>query len=136
MSDQKTTIVATEFGDVTVRKLALKDYGLLLRALKKIPNILNTFYKDKDKSEMKTEDILPVLPVMIADALPEVIEILSIATDKDTKFVEQLDLADTINVLHEALVINDYSRVAEMIKKISARVAKPAPVADPEPTTS
>jgi hypothetical protein len=133
MSDQKTTIVATEFGDVTVRKLALKDYGLLLRALKKIPSILNTFYKDKGESEMKTEDILPVLPVMIADALPEVIEILSIATDKDTKFIEKLDLADTINVLYEALVINDYSRVAETIKKITARVAKPA--ADPEPTS-
>lgn len=127
MSDQKTTIVATSLGDVTVKKLALGDYAVLLRALDHLPKDLAEIIK-KDRKELTPDYILGILPGLIADNLAEFAGILASATDKDAAFVMDLDLADIIEIFDAALQLNDFARIAATVKKISARKA-------PEPAT-
>lgn len=128
----KTITVKTEGGDVVVRKLALQDYGELLKALKKLPAELGQLFDKTDDSELKNMDfkaLLPRLPEMLGDAVPEFAQILSIPTDKDAQFFLQGDLADAIDVFAAMTELNDYSRVAAAVKKLMAR--KPAAPATP-----
>lgn len=137
MSDQKTIIVATEFGDVTVKKLALLDYGKLLKALGKLPgSVIDMFTKadktTKEGGKLDTDFVLSILPEVLADNLPEMVAILSAVTDKDVAFIGKLDPADILDIFDAALELNDYSRVVATIKKITARMRpkQPAPAAE------
>lgn len=119
---EKSQVISTEFGDVTVRKLALGDYADLLRALKKLPAEVGKFIEGTDNADLlKNEVLFASLPAIIADAIPEFCEVLSIPTDKDQDFMAKLDLADAIDVLVGALEVNDYSRITNSIKKLTAR---------------
>ena len=126
--NDKTIIVPTSQGDVTVKKLALGDYALVLKALKKLPQELGElFSKTDDKDIGNSQHLLSVLPNVIAEALPEYASILSIVSDKEDTFFLEGDLADAIDVTAAALDINDYSRIVESIKKIQARMKKHKP---------
>lgn len=130
MGDSKTMTVQTEGGDVIVRKLALGDYAALLRALKNLPKEIGKFINGNDKEDLRDNNLLfSNLPVMIADSIPEFCEILAIVSDKDAKFFEDGDLADAIEVFAAAYRINDYSRIAATLKKMTAQ--KPVPQTDP-----
>ena|SRR5688500_4560449 len=118
----KTIVVDTELGKVTVRKLALGDYAELLRALKKLPQEIGKVVGDTDAKDLQdTAKIMEFLPTIIADALPEFCDVMAITTDKDSDFIIKLDLADAVDVFGAALELNDYQRVANSIKKIMAR---------------
>ena len=119
---EKTTIVETELGQVVVRKLALGDYVQLLKALKTLPTEIAGFIQGNNVSDLKDMNfILGRIPELIANALPEFAEVISIATDKDSSFVLKLDLADAIDLLAVILEINNYARVIESVKKLMAR---------------
>lgn len=118
----KTIEVQTSEGPVTVKKLAMGDYADLLRSLKKLPQELGSFVQGTSKEDLaNNETILAALPGIVADALPEFCAVLAVATDKDADFhMNELDLADNIDVFAAALELNDYKRIAESIKKIMA----------------
>lgn len=120
----ETITVKTQSGDVVVRKLALGDYAELLRAFKKLPADIGQFFDKSDSTELKGMDLaafLPKLPAVIADAVPEFAQILAITTDKDAEFFLKGDLADAVDVFAAVLQVNDYSRVLDSIKKLTAR---------------
>lgn len=134
MGNSKTITINTEGGDVVVRKLALGDYAALLRALKKLPAELGQFVQGTDKKELQNMDvILAALPTIIADAIPEFCAVLAAATDKEADFfINELDLADGIDVLGAALQLNDYNRIFNSVKKLMAGApATPAPAQTP-----
>lgn len=120
----KTITVTTESGDVVVRKLALGDYAELLRALKKLPAELGKFLDGRETDELKDMDLramLPHLPEIIADAVPEFAEVLAVPTDKDAEYFLAGDLADAVDVFVAVIELNDFSRVVKSIKKLTAR---------------
>lgn len=120
ISNNTPILVHTGAGDVTVRKLALGDYAGVLRAMGTLPAALGDMMK-KDKSELTTDYLIGVLPAILADHLEEFAGILASATDKDAAFfTTQVDLAEAAEVLGAALELNDYSRIAVVIKKIRA----------------
>lgn len=120
----KTITVSTESGEVVVRKLALGDYAELLRALKKLPAELGKFLDGRETGELQDMDLrsfLPHLPEIIADAVPEFAQVLAVPTDKDADFFLKGDLPDAIDVFVAVLELNDYNRVVQSIKKLTAR---------------
>lgn len=121
-NSSKTIIVKTEGGDVVVRKLALGDYAALLRALKKLPSEVGKFVEGNSPEALKDSNTLySNLPAIIADAIPEFAEVLAVASDRDSKFYMEGDLADAIEVFAAALELNDYTRIANTLKKMTAR---------------
>lgn len=125
MGNSKTLTVQTENGPVVVRKLALGDYAELLRALKKLPSELGKAVEDKNDKDLTTNATLyAMMTDIIADSIPEFCDVLAVATDKDSKFFIEGDLADALEVFAAVLELNDYSRIANTVKKLMAR--KPA----------
>lgn len=139
MGNSKTLTVQTEGGEVVVRKLALGDYAALLRALKKLPAEIGKFVQGNSAEDLKDQDVLfNRLPEIIADAIPEFAEVLAVASDKDAQFFLEGDLADAIEVFAAAMQLNDYSRIIQTLKKMTARrpAADPAPAADQNKTAA
>lgn len=131
----KTVKVTTELGEVTVHKLALGDYAKLLKTFKKLPAEIGKFIQSNDDSKLKDLDVLLVeLPSIVADSLPELAEVVSIATDKDKDFILKLDLADVVDLIGAILELNNYARVAESIKKFTARKTAPATTTEGQTT--
>ena len=123
----KTIKVITEFGEVEVRRMPLKDYAELLRVLENIPDkamsIFNKVDDDKIK-EMSNVDYIKLLPVLIAESWEDIIDIIAIPTDKDAQFLGKLDLADAVDVVAAILELNDIQRIISAIKKVVALKAK------------
>lgn len=127
MGNSKTLTVKTEGGDVVVRKLALGDYAALLRAMNRLPSEIGKFVQANDAESLKNnETLFKHLPAIIADAIPEFAEVLAVASDKDAKFYLDGDLADALEVFGAALQLNDYSRILNTLKKMTARKAPEA----------
>ena len=119
---EKTRTVQTGAGPVEVRKLALYDYAELIRKLRKLPKELAfLFESDKDLKDMGV--LFAELPELIAESWPDLIGVISTATDKDEEFFKSpdIDLADGVDVVDAIFELNDYQRVAGSIKKIMAR---------------
>jgi len=94
--------------EVIIKKLVLGKYALIMKALKKLPEKLGSF------GEISNEKIITALPSMIADSLPEIIEILSIATDVPAKELEDTyGLDDVTEVIKAIFEINNF----EIVKK-------------------
>lgn len=122
-----TITVETENGPVVVKKLALIDYADLLRSLKKLPQEFGKFIEGNSEADLKNNDtVFAALPTIIAEAIPEFAAILASVTDKDSEFIQELDLADSLDILAAALSLNDYKRIVDSVKKIMAR--KPEPI--------
>lgn len=125
MGNSKTITVKTEGGDVVVRKLALGDYAALLHALKKLPTEIGKFVQGNSADALSDNEVLFAnLPGIIADAIPEFAEVLAVTSDKDAQYFLEGDLADAIEVFAAAMQLNDYSRIVNTLKKMTAR--KPA----------
>lgn len=124
---EKSRIIKTGAGDVTVRKLALYEYAEFIRALKKLPKeAAELLSSGKDISQMAV--IFEELPIILSESWDDFISILAVGTDKDVKFFASpdIDLADAIDIVDAMLQINDYERIVNTVKKIMAR-RQPAP---------
>ena len=126
MGDSKTITVETTNGPVVVKKLALREYALMMRAMNKLPQNIGQFLSDTDTKDIKEMDMggfMAVLPSIIGDSLDEFAEILAVATDKDVAFfLESDDLPGTIDVGIAAFELNDYRAIYNSIKKAMSRM--------------
>lgn len=104
---------------LSVKKLPLRKYAELLNALDKLPMQLEKL------DQSKNEEVLMVLPKVIAGCLDEVISIISIATDLKKEKVEELALDEVVNILLAVVEVNRYSEVYENVKKLFARPVTP-----------
>lgn len=119
---EKTRIVKTGAGDVTVRKLALYDYAEFIRALRKLPGELADLFKSgKNVGDMAV--LFEELPELVADSWDDFVAIIAVGTDKDAEFFKSPDLdgPDALDIIDALLELNDYDRAVRTIKKIMAR---------------
>lgn len=131
MGDSKTTIIKTELGPVTVRKMPLKDYGELLRALNKLPEKVGSLYDGRaNLDDLGYSDMLKMIFPLLADAWSDVAAIVAVPTDKDEAFLLKLDGADAFDIIGAIFELNDFARIWAAIKKMRA----PKAAASPEPT--
>lgn len=132
MGNSKTITVKTEGGDVVVRKLALGDYAALLHALKKLPTEIGKFVQGNSADALSDNEVLFAnLPGIVADAIPEFAEVLAVTSDKDAQYFLEGDLADAIEVFAAAMQLNDYSRIVNTLKKMTARKPADSPAEKP-----
>lgn len=96
---------------VNIEKLPLKRYSDLLKAFQKLPKHINSFEK------LSNEEILLKLPSILADSLPDVIAIFTIATDLTAEEVENLGLDEATDIFLGVIEVNNYKSVYEKVKK-------------------
>jgi hypothetical protein len=103
-------------------KCLLSDYAELLRALDKLPEQLGKLTdKNKDFKDLKTVEVLKMVPTFLADSWQDIVALLAVPTDKDAAFLAKIDGADAIDVIDAILELNDFARIQTAIKKILAR---------------
>lgn len=111
----KTIKIKLDGLEVEVKKLPLGKYAELLGALDELPKHLSGF------DTKSTDALMAELPKLIAVALPDVIKIISIATDLTPEQVAELGLDDVVKIITALIEVNNYREVFENIKKLTAR---------------
>jgi hypothetical protein len=106
--------VKTENGVVVVKKLPLKKYAELLQAIEELPKTL------KSMQGMDTETIMQQIPLLVANALPDVIRIICIATDSKKETIEEMGLDEVVEIITAISEVNNYAKVFDSIKKLTA----------------
>lgn len=111
----KTQIIKLDDKTVTISKLPLGKYADLLKALKELPK------KVEGLDKMTPDEVMKNAPRLIGEALPEFIEILSIATPLTKEELEQIGLDEAVRLVIAVFEVNNYREVYENAKKALAR---------------
>jgi len=114
----KTIQIKLENREVTIKKLPLGKYAEVLGALDELPKHLIGI------ETKTTDDFVAELPRLIAVALPDVIKILSIATDLTPEEVSELGLDEVVEIIEGLVEVNNYKAVFSSVKKMTARPDK------------
>lgn len=104
---------------VTVSKLPLRKYADLFGAFEELPKHLHLI------NGKTNEEILQNLPILIKNCYPDIVRILTIATDMEEYEVDEMGLDDVILVVTAIMEVNEYQRVYDNIKKLAARPTVP-----------
>lgn len=101
---------------VEIKKLPLGKYAELLRAVKELPKIIGLIDGNS------TEEIVRKIPEIVATSLPDVINILTIATPLKREFMESDDfgLYDAVAAISAVIEVNNYKGIFDNIKKLTA----------------
>jgi len=112
---KKTIAVKLDERTIQVSKLPLGKYAELLAAIKELPkHIMGLDGKSND-------EILESLPFLISQAFPDIIGILTIATDLTKEEIELLGLDEVSRIVLAVIEVNNYREVYENIKKAMGR---------------
>lgn len=111
----KSIIVELDDKKVEVKKLPIGKYAEMLAVIKQLPKHFNTV------DQLDTEKIIERIPELVGSALPDVLGLISIATDLTYQEVEVLGLNEIIDLVTAIFEVNNYSAVFEKIKKVMAR---------------
>ena len=111
----KTQIVKLDSGNVEIAKLPIGKYAELLKAVKELPKHIKGL-------EKKTNDeIFAMLPALISEALPDFIDILTIATPLKKEQIEEMGLDEITRIVVTVIEVNNFREVYDNIKKVTAR---------------
>lgn len=112
-----TIKVKLDTGEVEIKKLPLGRYAELLKAIKELPKSIKSL-------EGKSNDqIFEVLPSLIGESLPDVVNLLTIATPFTKEQIEAMGLDEVVRVVVAVIEVNNYREVFENLKKVAARPA-------------
>lgn len=102
----KSTTIEINGEKFVIKKLALGKYALILKAMNKLPQKINQF------GATSNDKIIAALPAMMSDSFPELLEILSIATDIPADRLENEFGLDDITVVIKAIFeVNNFAVV-------------------------
>lgn len=101
-----------QVGDYTVRKLVLREYIDVFNRIERIPQEIAKL-DGIDESNMGQH-----IGKIVANALPDVIAILAVVTNREEEEMENVDLNTAIDLLVATVEINDFLGVAQKIKGI------------------
>ena len=107
---------------VKVSKLPAKKYVDVLKQLRSLPKKLQ---EGDDFSSMTNEKFIALLPDIIEKCWPEVMIILSEATDVSVSELEELGIHELIELVIGVVEVNKYLEVYQRIKKFTAQPTKP-----------
>lgn len=96
---------------LVVRKLPLGKYAQLLKSLQNLPKHINGL------DGLSNDEIIPKIPTILAESLPDVVAVFTIATDLKKEEVEELGLDEATDVFLAILEVNNYQAVFEKVKK-------------------
>jgi len=114
----KSTIVKLESKEVTISQLPLGKFADLIRAIKQLPLRFN------ELSGLPNDEIMIRVPGIVADCLPETMDILGIATDLTKEEISNLSLDEVITLVLAVVEINNFKGIYERLKKAFAQPTK------------
>ena len=111
----KSQTVQLDNQTIEVAKLPIGKYAELLKAVKELPKHV------KGLSGKQNDEIFGMLPTLVGEALPDFIEILTIATPLKKEEVEEMGLDEVTRVVIAIIEVNNFREVFDNIKKVTAR---------------
>lgn len=113
----KTLKVKLDDREIELAKLPIGKYAELLKAIKELPKHI------KGLETQSTDSIIEMLPALIGESLPDVIDILTIASPLKKEEIEKMGLDEVTRVILGIVEVNNFKEVYENIKKALARPA-------------
>lgn len=110
----KTYPVRLDGREIEVAKLPIGKFAELLKAIKELPKHI------KGLENKTNEDIFAQLPTLIAEALPDFIEILTVATPLKKEEIEELGIYEVTKLVVAVVEVNNFRDVYDNIKKAMA----------------
>jgi len=107
----KTLEVKLENKTITITKLPLGKYAEVLSLLNELPKKIGGL------DNLTSDEIFAKLPSLLATSLPEVINILSVATPLTAEEINQMGLDEVVHVVVSVYEVNNYRDIIERIKK-------------------
>jgi hypothetical protein len=102
--------------------LPLRKIAEVFKVLQDLPKIFNERFADQDLSKIPNDQIVAMLPSIIGDALPEVAKLIAVATPlEENEVLDELGLNEAIELLVAIFQVNDFSKVVDNVKKLTAR---------------
>lgn len=115
ISYMKTIKIKLDDRTIEISKLPLGRYAELLKSIREIPNHVSGL------SGLGNDEIFKRLPLIISECLPDVINIITIATNLKAEEIEAMGLDEVTRVIMGIIEVNNYKEVADLIKKALAR---------------
>ncbi len=113
MITQKTVVLDGGI-EIIIAKLPIGRYAELLAAIQELPK------KFKGFTELKTEEIVAIIPQLIGECLPDVLRIIQVSTTLEMEQINALGLSEVVEILVTIFEVNNYQKVFEQIKKVVA----------------
>lgn len=107
----KTIKVELDNKTVVIEKMPLGRYAEVLTLLNQLPEKIGGL------DNLTSDEILRKLPSIIATSLPEVVNILSVATGLTIEEVNALGLDEVVRLAIAVYEVNNYRDIIERIKK-------------------
>lgn len=104
--------VKIEDREIEVKKLPIGRYAEVLKCVKELPKHLSGL-DGIDKTVM-----LQMLPDLLADSTPDVLNIIAVATYLPIEEVERLGLREITDLVVAIFEVNEYQEVFSKIKKV------------------
>lgn len=101
--------------EIKIEKLPLKKYVDLLQGLQELPKHLS------ELDGQSNDEIFAKLPNIIAGAMPDVVRILSMASDLTEEEIYELPLDEVVEILMAIIEENKFAQIYDRIKKATAR---------------
>ena len=118
MSNEKKSL--PEFIEVNgfkIKKLVLGDYIFALEKVERIFGVINEI------DEITEKELLANMGKILSGALPDVAEILAIASDSSKEEIYKQDMVTIIKMAKAFLQVNDFFLVIQEIKSFSLKKA-------------
>lgn len=106
---------------IIIRKLALEDYATLLKKLAEAKTSIKVIF---EMGEVTREKIVNALPELLGGALPQLIDILSFASEIPADKFKRSDekdyygLPEAVEILKAILEVNDFDGIKKNISDI------------------
>ena len=110
----KSLTIKTDTGTVEIKKLPIGKYSELLKAIKELPKHISGL------ETLKNDELISRLPSLIAEALPDFIAILTIASPLKKEEIEEMGLDEVTRIVIAIIEVNNFKEVYENIKKVTA----------------
>lgn len=115
---KKTTSVKLDDKTIEISKLPLGKYADLLSKIKELPKHLQSV------QGLTNDKILEQLPFLISVALPDVVAILTVATNLKAQEIEEMGLDEVTEVVLAVIEVNNFKGVYANVKKAMAPKAQ------------
>lgn len=115
----KTLKIKLDNKTIEVSKLPIGKYAELLKALKELSKSVNS------KGGFDPDKAMEQLPEVIANNIPEALNLLAIATPLTVEELNELGLDELVRIVVGIFEVNNYKEVYEQVKKAIAQPKQP-----------
>lgn len=100
--------------DIEIKQMPLYQYTEVLKALNELPAKIGDF------TNISSDEIFKRIPSLIATGMPELVQILSIATEIPVLDLQAMPLDDVVQIAIAVYEVNNYRDIFDRLKKAAS----------------